>query len=44
MNYSLPLGGVFMVFRQLEKMFHIFKELCGCAKPASMNDSQIAER
>ncbi|MBF4279563.1 C4-dicarboxylate ABC transporter permease, partial [Vibrio anguillarum] len=22
----------------------IFKELCGCAKPASMNDSQIAER
>jgi TRAP-type C4-dicarboxylate transport system permease small subunit len=44
MNYSLPLGDVFMVFRQLEKMFHIFKELCGCAKPASMNDSQIAER
>ncbi len=44
MNYSLPLGGVFMVLRQLEKMFNISKELCGCANSASISDSQVVER
>ncbi|MDC5805803.1 TRAP transporter small permease [Vibrio europaeus] len=44
MNYSLPLGGVFMVFRQAEKMWGISKQLHNGDKSASSMDSQVAER
>ncbi|MGD8232835.1 TRAP transporter small permease [Vibrio sinaloensis] len=44
MNYSLPLGGVFMVFRQLEKMVGIGKQLFCGSQSVSSTDSQIAER
>jgi len=44
MNYSLPLGGLFMVFRQLEKMFGLFKQFFGCTKGAQASNSQMAQR
>jgi len=44
MNYSLPLGGLFMVFRQLEKMFGLSKQLFGCSKDAQASNSQMAQR
>ncbi len=40
MNYSLPIGGVFMVFRQLEKMFGLSKQLFNCRAGASASGSQ----
>jgi len=40
MNYSLPIGGVFMVFRQLEKMFGLSKQLFNCRPGASASGSQ----
>ncbi len=40
MNYSLPIGGVFMVFRQLEKMFGLSKQLFNCRSGASASGSQ----
>lgn len=44
MNYSLPLGGVFMVLRQLEKMIGIGKQLFCDSSVVSSTDSQIAQR
>lgn len=44
MNYSLPLGGLFMVFRQLEKMFAISKQLVSCSAGSTSTDSNIAQR
>ncbi|WP_164683983.1 TRAP transporter small permease [Vibrio maerlii] len=44
MNYSLPIGGVFMVFRQLEKMFGISKQLFNGSNDASASDSQMVQR
>lgn len=44
MNYSLPVGGLFMVFRQLEKIVSLSKQLLGVSASASMTDSQVTER
>ena len=44
MNYSLPIGGVFMVFRQLEKMLGISKQLFCVNKGANTSGSQVAQR
>ncbi|CSB87181.1 Sialic acid TRAP transporter small permease [Vibrio cholerae] len=44
MNYSLPVGGVFMVFRQLEKIFNLMKLLLGVSSSASLIDQQVTER
>lgn len=41
MNYSLPIAGLFMVFRQLEKMFGLIKQLKCCDKGAQASDSQM---
>ncbi len=44
MNYSLPVGGVFMVFRQLKKIFNLMKLLLGVSSSASLIDQQVTER
>ncbi|RTZ18018.1 TRAP transporter small permease [Vibrio aquaticus] len=44
MNYSLPLGGLFMVFRQLERMFGLSKQLFSCTKGAQASNSQMVQR
>ncbi|WP_367989283.1 TRAP transporter small permease [Vibrio sp. NTOU-M3] len=43
MNYSLPLGGVFMLLRQAEKMWGIAKQWHHCGK-TSDSSSQVAQR
>lgn len=44
MNYSLPLGGVFMVIRQTQKMYGIVLNIKNCGNKDIVNDSQAAER
>lgn len=44
MNYSLPIGGVFMVLRQIEKMAAISKQLFSGSKNTNASNSQIAQR
>ncbi|WED29525.1 TRAP transporter small permease [Vibrio sp. DW001] len=43
MNYSLPIGGLFMVVRQLQNLFDIARSIKKCGVSAS-KDSQITER
>lgn len=44
MNYSLPIGGVFMVLRQIEKMAAISKQLFSGSKNTNASSSQITQR
>ncbi|SEF87428.1 TRAP transporter small permease [Vibrio hangzhouensis] len=44
MNYSLPLGGLFMVVRQIQKIITIGFEFKQAHCQSSTNSSQIAER
>lgn len=44
MNYSLPLGGVFMVIRQIEKLIAIGIEFKQASKADTPSSSQVAER
>lgn len=44
MNYSLPLGGVFMVVRQVEKMWGIAQQLRNGSAESLTQDSNVAER
>lgn len=44
MNYSLPLGGAFMVVRQLQKMVGILKQLFNGSAHSADSDSQVAGR
>lgn len=44
MNYSLPIGGVFMVLRQIEKMAAISKQLFSGNKNTNASSSQITQR
>jgi len=44
MNYSLPLGGLFMVARQLEKMYQFVCEYRQNGKPVSEQQSQTVAR
>lgn len=43
MNYSLPIGGLFMVVRQLQNLSDIARSIKNCDVSAS-KDSQITER
>lgn len=43
MNYSLPIGGLFMVVRQLQNMYEIACAIKNCGVPVS-KDSHIAQR
>ncbi|MGR5304649.1 TRAP transporter small permease [Vibrio mediterranei] len=44
MNYSLPLGGVFMVVRQLQKIFSIGAEFKQAKSEDASSSSQVAQR
>ncbi|ASI93173.1 TRAP transporter small permease [Vibrio mediterranei] len=44
MNYSLPLGGVFMVVRQLQKIFSIGAEFKQAKGEDASSSSQVAQR
>ncbi|WP_315855342.1 TRAP transporter small permease [Vibrio hangzhouensis] len=44
MNYSLPLGGLFMVVRQIQKIITIGFEFKQAHCQSSTNSSQVAER
>ncbi|WP_272491023.1 TRAP transporter small permease [Enterovibrio paralichthyis] len=44
MNYSLPLGGLFMVVRQVQKMVGISKQFFNGNAHEAGADSQIAQR
>lgn len=44
MNYSLPIGGVFMVLRQIEKIAAISKQLFSGSNNTNASNSQIAQR
>ncbi|MGR5177364.1 TRAP transporter small permease [Vibrio parahaemolyticus] len=44
MNYSLPLGGLFMVVRQIQKIIAIGFEFKQAHCQSSTNSSQVAER
>ncbi|MGF1911758.1 TRAP transporter small permease [Vibrio kasasachensis] len=43
-TYALPLGGVLMVFRQVQKLIGIIKQFSHCHKNIVASDSQIAQR
>ncbi len=44
MNYSLPLGGLFMVVRQSQKLLEIMYEIKICGKKLAPNQSEATER
>lgn len=44
MNYSLPLGGVFMVVRQLQKIFSIGAEFKQAKSEDASSSSQVTQR
>ena len=43
-TYALPIGGLFMVFRQVQKMIGIVKQFSNSDKAIVASDSQMAER
>ena len=43
-TYALPIGGLFMVFRQVQKMVGIVKQFSNSDKGMTVSDSQMAER
>lgn len=44
MNYSLPLGGLFMVVRQSQKMLGIASEISQCGQSKAANETQLSNR
>ncbi|USD43159.1 TRAP transporter small permease [Vibrio sp. SCSIO 43135] len=44
MNYSLPLGGAFMVVRQLQKMVGIMGKFRHCARSGHTQSGEVMER
>lgn len=43
-TYALPIGGLFMVFRQVQKMVGIGKQFSNSSNENAPSDSQMAER
>ncbi|WP_434999134.1 TRAP transporter small permease [Vibrio scophthalmi] len=43
-TYALPIGGLFMVFRQVQKMVGIAKQFSTSSNDAAASDSPMAER
>ena len=44
MNYSLPIGGLFMVVRQSQKLLEIMYEIKVCGRKLAPNHSEATER
>ncbi|WED24981.1 TRAP transporter small permease [Vibrio sp. JC009] len=44
MNYSLPLGGCFMVFRQLQKLYGLVLDFKNCSEKGVSGKSEAIER
>ncbi|MGF1727295.1 TRAP transporter small permease [Photobacterium nomapromontoriensis] len=44
MTYALPIGGIFMMFRQLQKLFSIANEFRQCNEETTTQSPQTIER